>query len=124
VDDSWCPAGHKHSDSLENDRPASFKRMLGSTLVRQAPKEVGRRKQQTEEDQGPHEGRNTNHRDRVPHSTQGSVRLEKPCLHYVPRDYDEQRYGFVHMVQRSRRRERKEREEKWSCETNANLHQR
>ena len=31
LNDSSCPSGHNHSDFLKNDRPVSFKRMLGST---------------------------------------------------------------------------------------------
>jgi len=50
------------------------------------------------------------------------MRLEQPCLHDVAGDYEEQRQGLVHVVQRSRGREHQEREEQRSREPNANLH--
>src|SRR2546428_13108081 len=32
LNDSSCPSGHNHSDSLKSDRPASFKRLVGGAL--------------------------------------------------------------------------------------------
>ena len=34
LNDSSCATGHNRSDSIKNDRPASFKRMLGGILPR------------------------------------------------------------------------------------------
>ncbi len=66
-----------------------------------AAEQLGRRNQQAEQQQGPHESRYGDHGDDVPHSTQGSVSFEEPRLHQIARHYQKERYGLVRVVQRS-----------------------
>ena len=100
----------------------SFSRLLGSTRTVHEEAQQPQRHDGAQDDQRPYNRRHSNHRSLITQPAQGSVCLKEPGLNQIPRGYRDECGEIVHVTERQRGCDARDKEERYRHVPKAGSH--